>query len=84
MPAGQKRATDPITDGCEPQCGCWELNSGPLEDQTMFLTSEPSLQPQLYYFFKLAVLVYTPLTVQRFSFLSFSPTFAVICPQYWL
>jgi hypothetical protein len=20
----------PITDGCEP-CGCWELNSGPLE-----------------------------------------------------
>ena len=27
MPAGQKRASDPITDGCEPLCGCWELNS---------------------------------------------------------
>jgi N6-adenosine-specific RNA methylase IME4 len=26
----QKRALDPITDGCEPPCGCWELNSGPL------------------------------------------------------
>jgi hypothetical protein len=22
----------PITDGCEPPCGCWELNSGPLEE----------------------------------------------------
>jgi hypothetical protein len=20
---------DPITDGCEPPCGCWDLNSGP-------------------------------------------------------
>jgi hypothetical protein len=27
----QKRASDPITDGCEPPCGCWELNSGSLE-----------------------------------------------------
>ena len=26
----QKKALDPITDGCEPPCGCWELNSGPL------------------------------------------------------
>jgi hypothetical protein len=26
----QKRASDPITDGCEPPCGCRELNSGPL------------------------------------------------------
>jgi hypothetical protein len=28
----QKRALDPITDGCEPPCGCWDLNSGPLEE----------------------------------------------------
>jgi hypothetical protein len=41
----QKRALDPITDGCEPPCGCWELNSGPLEEQPVFLTIEPSLQP---------------------------------------
>ena len=45
MSAGQKRAPDPIRDGCEPPCGCWELNSGPLEEQAMLLTSEPSLQP---------------------------------------
>ena len=48
MPAGQKRAPDPITD--EPPCGCWELNSGPLEEQAMLLTSEPSLQTLLNIF----------------------------------
>jgi len=42
IPAGQKRASDPITDGCELPCGCWELNSGPLEEQTVLLTT---LQP---------------------------------------
>jgi len=33
------------TDGCEPPCGFWELNSGPLEEQSVLLTTEPSLQP---------------------------------------
>jgi hypothetical protein len=47
MPAGQKRAPDPITEGCEPPYGRWELNSGPLEEQTVHVTSEPSLQPSL-------------------------------------
>ena len=46
MPAGQKRAPHPITDDCEPPYSCWGLNSGPLEEQAMLLTSEPSLQPQ--------------------------------------
>ena len=41
----RQRALDPITDGCEPPCRCWELNSGPLEEQSVLLTSEPSLQP---------------------------------------
>jgi hypothetical protein len=41
----QKRASDPITDGCEPPCGCWELNSVPLEEQSVLLPTEPSLQP---------------------------------------
>ena len=44
MSAHQKRASDPITDGCEPPCGCWELNSGPLEERLLLLTTEPSLQ----------------------------------------
>ena len=26
----QKKASDFVTDGCEPPCGCWDLNSGPL------------------------------------------------------
>jgi len=46
----QKRASDPITNDCEPPCGCWELNSGPLEEQSMLLTAEPSLQPQVLLF----------------------------------
>jgi hypothetical protein len=40
----QKRASDPATDGCESPCGCWALNSGPLEEQSVLLTTEPSLQ----------------------------------------
>jgi hypothetical protein len=39
----QKKASDPITDGCEPPCGCWDLNSGLLEEQSVLLTTEPSL-----------------------------------------
>ena len=42
----QKRALDPITDGCEPLCGCWELNSEPLEEQSVLLTTEPFYSPQ--------------------------------------
>lgn len=46
---GQKMALDPLelelhTDSCEQQYGCWKLNPGPLEEQPVFLTTEPSLQ----------------------------------------
>jgi hypothetical protein len=37
-------------DGCEPPCGCWDLNSGPLEDQSVLLTAEPSHQPTTFIF----------------------------------
>jgi hypothetical protein len=39
-----EEALAPITDGCKPLCGGWELNSGPLEEQSVLLTAEPSLQ----------------------------------------
>jgi hypothetical protein len=48
LPAGQKRVPDLIIDGCEPPCGGWGLNSGPLEEQLVFLISEPSLQPRKF------------------------------------
>ena len=38
-------------DGCEPPCGWWELNSGPLEEQSVLLTTKPSLQPAQDFFF---------------------------------
>ena len=44
----QKRVSDLIMDGCEPPCGCWDLNSGPSEEQSVLLTTEPSLQLPLY------------------------------------
>jgi hypothetical protein len=30
---------------CEPPYGCWDLNSGPLEEQSLLLHTEPSHQP---------------------------------------
>ena len=41
----QKRVSDPVTGGCEPPCGCWDLNSRPLEEQSVLLPAEPSRQP---------------------------------------
>jgi hypothetical protein len=47
IPACQKRETsDHIIDGCESLCHR-DLNSGPLEEQSMLLTTEPSRQPTL-------------------------------------
>jgi hypothetical protein len=43
----QKMVSDLITDGCEPPCGCWDLNSGPLEEQSVLLPIEPSRQPSV-------------------------------------
>jgi hypothetical protein len=51
IPPCQKKASDLIVDGCEPPYGCWELNSGPLEELPVLLTAEPSLQPQKVFFF---------------------------------
>jgi uncharacterized radical SAM superfamily protein len=41
----RREASDPITAGCEPPCGCWELNSGCLEKQSVLLSAKPSIQP---------------------------------------
>jgi hypothetical protein len=46
-------ASDFVMDGREPPCGCWDLNSGPLEEQLALLTAEPSHQPQLNSYCKL-------------------------------
>ena len=29
----------PFIDGCELPCGCWELNSGPVEEQSVLLAA---------------------------------------------
>jgi hypothetical protein len=43
----QKNASDPIADGCKPPYGSWELNTGPLKEESVLLTTETSLQPQI-------------------------------------
>ena len=48
MCIGVKVSDSPGTgssDSCELPCGCWELNPGPLEEQSVLLTAEPFLQP---------------------------------------
>jgi hypothetical protein len=32
-----------VFKGCELPCGCWESNLSPLEEQPVFLPTEPSL-----------------------------------------
>ena len=54
----QKRALVPITGGCEPPCGCWELNSAPLKEWSLLLISEPSLQSLVLFIFILCILVF--------------------------
>jgi hypothetical protein len=36
-----------IVDDCEPPCGYWELNPGPLQEQQVFYIAELSFQPQM-------------------------------------
>jgi hypothetical protein len=46
----QKRASDLITGGSEPPCGCWDLNSGRSEELSVLLLAEPSRQLIAWYF----------------------------------
>ena len=47
-----EKGINPIADGCEPPCGCWDLNSGPLEGQSVLLTTEPSHQTPKFFLIK--------------------------------
>jgi hypothetical protein len=41
----QKRVSGLIMGGCEPPCCFWDLNSGPSEEQSVLLPSEPLPAP---------------------------------------
>jgi hypothetical protein len=45
----QKEASYAITDGCEPQYDFWKLNSGPLEEKSVFLIAGSPLQTIQYF-----------------------------------
>lgn len=40
-----------VMGGCEPTCRYWELNLGPLKEQQILLTIQPSLQSLILKFF---------------------------------
>jgi hypothetical protein len=42
---GRRICLKRITDGCETPCGCWNWDTGPLEEQTVLLIVEPRLHP---------------------------------------
>lgn len=43
--------TEVTTGICEPPCGYLEVNLGPVLEQPVFLIAEPSLQPQILFYF---------------------------------
>jgi hypothetical protein len=66
--------SDVITDGCEPPCGCWDLNSGSLKEESVLLTTEPSLQPPPVNFFIASYKTSTyepPMPVRTLDYVSF-------------
>jgi hypothetical protein len=38
-------------NGCEPLCGCWDLNSGLSEEQSVLLPAEPLVSPKIHFSF---------------------------------
>lgn len=41
-----------VTGGCEPSSGFWDLSQGPLEEQPVLLTTDPSLHNPFYLIIK--------------------------------
>jgi hypothetical protein len=50
--------------GCEPPCGCWDLNSGPSEEQSVLLLTEPSRQPRIS-FLRIKIILTNPIPPRR-------------------
>jgi hypothetical protein len=46
---GSRCSGSGVTDGCEPLCAFWELTWGSLQEQSVLLTTEPSVQQQFHF-----------------------------------
>jgi hypothetical protein len=44
MNVGQEEDCRSLEPTCEPSCGCWKLNPGPLQEEQMLLAADPSPQ----------------------------------------
>ena len=71
-----KRASDPIIDGYEPPCICRELNSGPLEEHSVFLSLSHLCSPIAAFSYTQIIIlltlptVFSTLPILRGAFLS--------------
>jgi hypothetical protein len=74
----QKRASDPITDGCELPCGCWELNSWPLEEQSLLLTTEQFWNVPFFFFLITQFYLFPSSTYPRYFVSNYTLTFRLI------
>ena len=76
--ACQKRPSDPLIDGCEPLCGCWELNSGPLEEQPVSCISNPQalFKKKKNHMLFTSLLLY--LHISNFPAIFLSPVYAIV------
>ena len=76
----QKRVSDLIMGGCEPPCGCWDLNSEPSEEQSVPLPTEPSHQPSKRF---LIILIFqmTNSCLAQFLILLFYSLLHLLLPQ---
>ena len=45
----KKIASEPTANGCEPPCGCWELNSGPLKNSQCFQVLSNLSSPEIVF-----------------------------------
>jgi hypothetical protein len=66
----QKKVPGLIMGGCELPRGCWDLNSGPSEEQSVLLPAEPYHQPMFVIFFLSWVILFFFVTYLHTYFFS--------------
>lgn len=81
-----QKVLDPleVTDCSELPCGCWESNSPPLEEQPLFLSAEPLLQPLYFCFYLYISMLPLSDSSRPFTFLSLDSIILTCQKQPWV
>lgn len=68
---GMRSSATGVSDGCEPPCGCWGPNPGPLQEQQATLNHDPLSSPSHRSSLKLLKLVVLRVKPQSLTCLPF-------------